>query len=64
MTFKKNALEYAIRTQTDISKLTTLRDTGLDMILADPSISDTDFSADDKILFISIINSRIAELGA
>lgn len=63
MTFKKNALEYSIRTYTDIAKLTFLKEFGLDMILADDSIHESDFNASDKQYFVDLINLRLYDLG-
>lgn len=63
MTFKKNALEYIIRSTTEVNRLIFLRDFGLDMILADPDIKNKDFNQSDKDNFIAKINARITELG-
>lgn len=54
-------LIYQISVQTEILKLKFLRDTGLDMILADVDV--TDFTETDKTEMITVINDRIVELG-
>lgn len=53
-------LKTQIKNQTDVVKLTYLKDFGLDMILADADV--TDFTVDDKTEITALIVARIAEL--
>ena len=59
----REKVQWCISEQTNLTKLVHLRDYGLDMILSNPNIPDEDFNESDKTEFISLINSRIIELG-
>lgn len=56
----KKTLMRLLKKETDTQKLIKLRDTGLDIILADPRV--TNFTLEDKAEVVIAINERIAEL--